>query len=449
MLVAMLGTATLLGALFVDMQESDSAGNDPPGLKVFSRPIPGVPEPVGIGHNWFWRNYLLEGYPALVLAWRLKNGLTVEQAARMLQVRDAEQTWRDLEEATFEDDVLSRRLFRNLERLMNIPASRSRTLHDAWWGENRDLWIISMKGGKEEIPSERIRLLSLSLTPEQLGIEAPSFQVTRGRGLPPVPRKQARSKSRSATPALKKRKKGKYSDAQIRKLNAEGLTNVEIGRAIGAQPATVARYLQRMGLSTVWDSTAARQLTYSQDQIRELHALGLSSTKIAAAIGSNRGVVSKHLKKMGLLPHRMYSEDQIRGLHALGLSNAGIARVMETDARTVLKYLNGMGLLPNDTWGRESKLAAPVFPAVPVDRAPGRKPKSVPMLPQPGRKSKFVFSRRPQPIPVITDKDVRPAAPAGRSRDVSPVLLLPRTDFDFEEEMLERHREPAWAIDWA
>ena len=93
--------------------------------------------------------------------------------------------------------------------------------------------------------------------------------------------------------------KRKFTDEQLIKLHGEGLTQKEIAQQLNCSGATVCTHAKRLGLPFINMWNISRRLDIDE-QLKELHALGLTIRQIAKALNCCKETVIKHAKELGL-----------------------------------------------------------------------------------------------------------------------------------------------------
>ncbi len=148
-----------------------------------------------------------------------------------------------------------------------------------------------------------------------------------------------------AKPKPKPRPKRPVSDgnhderfwAEVRRLNAEGLSDAEIGRRVGRTKNGVRYARDRMGLPV------NRMRIRGRDRIRELHAQGLTDKEIAAELGTTRAILSNRRKRMGLTNNggrKPSTRPLILALHEQGIGRAEIAARVGVGERFVYRAIH-------------------------------------------------------------------------------------------------------------
>jgi len=117
--------------------------------------------------------------------------------------------------------------------------------------------------------------------------------------------------------------------ARLRALHAEGLPDRELAEAMGVSTSTIANRRLAAGLAC----NPARP-RFDRDRLRALHAEGLLDPDIAARMGCSVEAARKQRRKMGLPGHgrrRLWDAarlDRMRALVAQGMGSAAVAREM-------------------------------------------------------------------------------------------------------------------------
>jgi HNH endonuclease/Homeodomain-like domain len=89
-----------------------------------------------------------------------------------------------------------------------------------------------------------------------------------------------------------------YAEECVR-LYAEGRNTTEIAKRLSINPATVYRLLKARGVA-FRDRNERRRVSVDEARLRELHQQGLSTLQIAKALGHERTVVRRLMKALGL-----------------------------------------------------------------------------------------------------------------------------------------------------
>lgn len=85
----------------------------------------------------------------------------------------------------------------------------------------------------------------------------------------------------------------RINDDDIKELHSQGLTNTEIGKALGCSRNSIGNHLKKLGLK-------ANVSTINYDELIKLHSQGMGNTEIGEKLGYTRNYICFCLRKLGL-----------------------------------------------------------------------------------------------------------------------------------------------------
>lgn len=158
--------------------------------------------------------------------------------------------------------------------------------------------------------------------------------------------------------------KALWDQTLARKLYQKGATDAEIADAVGLSRQAVARWRKQNGLQSKHQPiNAGRPLKMDLEELRRLHAEGLSDSEIAERLGSGRAWVAELRLRMHLPANRHMPNDKERQaryqkmmeLYQMGLNDAEIARAVFVLTPSVCSWRKKNGLPANRKPGGKVK----------------------------------------------------------------------------------------------
>jgi hypothetical protein len=98
----------------------------------------------------------------------------------------------------------------------------------------------------------------------------------------------------------------RFDRARAAAMYRDGMSTVEIGHALGVNPATVYRGLVRAGVATrsMAEAAALERLPLDEGAVVELHLAGVRAEAIARQLGCSSEPIHRIIRAHGLTPHR-------------------------------------------------------------------------------------------------------------------------------------------------
>ncbi|HBS99640.1 MAG TPA: hypothetical protein DEB47_07175 [Citreicella sp.] len=139
---------------------------------------------------------------------------------------------------------------------------------------------------------------------------------------------------------------------RLRELHAQGLSDPLVAAELGCCVKSVSNWRRRLKLR---EGGNVRHQTrrFSDDDLRALHAEGLTDTDISERLGVSRGAVQWRRVMLDLpstcagRPHLPFDVETLLAHHAAGLTDPDIARLMGTTGCRIKYQRNKLGLAGN------------------------------------------------------------------------------------------------------
>lgn len=136
-------------------------------------------------------------------------------------------------------------------------------------------------------------------------------------------------------------------DEQLVELHELGLTDREIGENLGVNKVTVGNHRRRLGLKAHGRKGPRRRFTDAQ--LIELYEKGLNDREIAEKLDVGNATVHNRRKKLGLKAHgrrRLFTDEQLVDLYEQGLNDRKIGERLGISLNTVHYRRRKLGLEP-------------------------------------------------------------------------------------------------------
>ncbi|MEB3421748.1 hypothetical protein ACFSDD_17565 [Salipiger marinus] len=146
---------------------------------------------------------------------------------------------------------------------------------------------------------------------------------------------------------------------RLRELHAQGLSDPLVAAELGCCAKSVSNWRRRLKLRKC-GNVRHQTRRFSDDDLRALHAEGLTDTDISERLGVSRGAVQWRRVMLDLpstcagRPHLPFDVETLLAHHAAGLTDPDIARLMGTTGCRIKYQRNKLGLAGNYKLGNPS-----------------------------------------------------------------------------------------------
>ena len=136
---------------------------------------------------------------------------------------------------------------------------------------------------------------------------------------------------------------------ELKNLFAEGLSDAEIGKFFGVCDRTISDRRRRLGLfRQMPKSRPIKQKDIDIDELKQLYRSGMSDVEIGKAIGIPQYIVFRIRHNLGLAPNRGKLHWEMRELYGMGMSDGKIAEILKVKRYRVTTWRQSHELSAND-----------------------------------------------------------------------------------------------------